>query len=226
MTKLNFSVDIKQKHMTEREKSFVYKLVKKGGQFTNQDLAKLWGTKTFPSKFKKILLDEPSILVLLQARPQKYELKTKKEEIVHIHEKTDMDKLTYELSNLRNEFYNFKSATSKNLNNLLREIDSLKTVIQDNKSKRILHEYKMAISELEKEIYIIYNQLKGRPHQPIKIERIWQELYSKHPNYKWETFTNQILKINSKNYHLEEGTVGRYINDTISNKKYGYVIGN
>lgn len=225
MTMLNFSEEIKQKHMTEREKSFVFKLVKKGGSFTNQDLAKLWGTKTFPSKFKKILTNEPSILVLVQARPQKYELKTKKGEITQIHEKTDIDKLSYELSNLRNEFYNFKNGTSKNLKNLLQEIDNLKTLILDNKSNRVLQEFKMETSELEKEIYIIYNQLKSRPHQPLKIERIWQQLYNKHPNYKWETFAVQILKINSKNYHLEEGTAGRYIYDTISNKKYGYVIG-
>lgn len=221
----NFSEEIKQKHMTEREKSFVLKLVKKGGSFKNQDLAKLWGTKNFPSKFKKLLTDEPSILILIQPRPQKYELKTKKEEIVQIHEKTDMDKLSYEMSNLRNEFYNFKSNTSKNLKNLLQEIDILKTLILNNKTNRILQEFKMEISELEKEIFIIYNQLKNRPHQPIMIERIWQQLYNKHPNYKWKTFADQILKINSKNYHLEEGTAGRYIYNTISNKKYGYVIG-
>ncbi len=198
MESINFSEEIKIKKMDEREKNFVYKLIKKDGQFTNNDLANIWGTKTFPNKFKKLLLDNPPILVLIKARPQTYVLKEKRDKISPIHENLDISNLFKEINNLKSEFYEFKEYTSKDFKALFQEINSLKNEIIIRKSSLILKEFKMDISELEKEIYIIYNQLKSRPHQPIKIEIIWQHLYNKHPGYRWEKFENQILKIDSK----------------------------
>ena len=225
MSSLNFTEEIKQKSLNERQKSFIKKLIQKKGQFTNQDLAKIWGAKSLPSNFKKKLLENPPILILTQSKPQKYILNTKRI-IIDVSEKQDYNKFYQEFRDLKNDFYLFKKEIDQDFHKIFREIDVIKRKFVKVKPREILEDYKLEISELEKEIFIIYNQLKNRSHQPIKIEKIWLELYNKHPNYQWPTFANQILKLNSKNFHLEEGTAGKYIYDPITNKKYGYVIGN
>jgi len=226
MSSINFIEEIKQKNLNERQKNFVSKLIKIGGSFKNNDLAKLWGTKTFPTKFKKLLLEKPSILKLIQAKPQKYILEKKKEKNRIISKKSKIVDTFQDYDYLKHEFDNFKDKVTQNFQTLFSEVENLKRLINNLQPEEFSEGYKIGISELEKEIFIIYNQLKNRPHQPIKIESIWQELYNKYPNYNWKTFADQILKINSKSYHLEEGTAGRYIYDPNSNKKYGYVIGN
>ncbi|MFW9971977.1 MAG: hypothetical protein ACFFDF_17440 [Candidatus Odinarchaeota archaeon] len=222
----NFLEEINQKNLNKREKDFVNRLIMKGGQFTNKDLANLWGTKTFPNNFKTLLLNNPPILELIKERPQTYILKKSEKKFSQTLGKTESTEFSPEYSDLRNEFYKFKETTSKNFKLIFQEINNLKNTIHSSKSNIIQKAHEMEISELEKEIYIIYNQLKNRPHQPIKIEAIWNQLYNKHPTYKWEIFAAQILKIHSKNFHLEEGMAGRHIYDPINNKKYGYVIGN
>lgn len=226
MSSLNFIEEMNQKNLNERQRNFLNKLIKKAGSFTNNDLAKLWGTKTFPTKFKKLLLEKPAILKLIQAKPQKYILEEKKEKSKLISKKSKVEDSFQDFIYLKRDFYNFKDKVKQNFQTLFNEIENLKRLISNLQPKEFSKEYKLSISELEKEIYIIYNQLKSRPHQPIKIQSIWLELYNKYPNYKWKTFADQILKINSKSYHLEEGTAARYIYDPNNNKKYGYVIGN
>jgi len=238
---LNLSQIIQKKNFNSREKDFVNKLIKKGGEFTNKHLAELWGTKTFPSNFKKKLVKDFPILVLIQNKPQKYVLITEKGKMqiptkkevkisdtpITISEKNLIPEHFFqEIQNLKMDYYKFKENAHHQFQNILVEIQALKNLInipQRIESDRI---FLINIEELEKEIFMIYNQLKFRPHQPVKIEEIWQKLHQKYYKYKWETFSDQILKINSPNFHLEEGRAGRSIYDPNNDKKYGYVIGN
>ena len=128
--------------------------------------------------------------------------------------------------NLKEDYYNFKSNLGKQLHSLISEINNIKNMLNKSEISKKSKKFEMKISELEKEIYLIYNQLRNRSHQPIKIERIWNQIQKKNPTYKWETFSYQMLKIHSSKFHLEEGATGLYINDPNNNKKYAYVIGN
>ncbi len=226
MNTTGFSKEIEIKNLDVRQTEFVRKLIQKGGEFYNNDLANYWGTKNFPPKFKKLLLQEPPVLILVQARPQKYKLKTGKLSTTVIEPSMDIQKLSQNLKLLKIQFNEFKTEISSEFQIIFQELDDLKTLIQNRKSISLREEYKMGISDLENEILMIYNRLKIRSKQPIKIESVWEEIIKKHPNYKWKSFASQILKISSRNYHLEEGIAGRCIFDPINNKKYGYVIGN
>ena len=225
MVNVNLSEIFQQKDLNSREINFINKLLKKGGQFTNKDLAKLWGTKNFPPKFKSKLIDPPPILKLIQNRPQKYIL-ISEESITSVTTQEIPNKFYLEFQNLKKDYYKFKDDINRQFKNTLNEIQSLKNTINYSRSSGTIPQLIMEIPELEKEIFIIYNQLKMRPHQPIKIEDIWARLSIRYPNYNWKTFSTQMLKIHSNNFHLEEGIAGRYIIDPINNKKYGYVIGN
>ncbi len=78
---LPLSKIIEQKKFNKRQKDFINNLVKKEGNFTNKDLAKIWKGATLPSKFKQLLIEPPPILELIQERPQKYKLVFNKEDI-------------------------------------------------------------------------------------------------------------------------------------------------
>jgi len=128
--------------------------------------------------------------------------------------------------NLKEDYYTFKSNLNTQLQSLLSEIKILKSAFNISEISKKSLKFDINITELENQIYLIYNQLRNRPHQAIKIEYIWKQIQQKNPDYKWETFVDQILKIHSSHFHLEEGTARLYINDPNNNKKYAYVIGN
>ena len=128
--------------------------------------------------------------------------------------------------NLKEDYYNFKSNLGKQLNDIVSEINDIKKILKEQRIPKKSKDFEMEIPELEKEVYLTYNQLRDRPHQPVKIEQIWNLIQRKNPTYKLETFSSQILKIHSSKFHLEEGAAKFYINDPNNNKKYAYVIGN
>ena len=180
-------------------------------------------------RIKNVKISENKLQSLINKYYDQYQNSKKprskaKKEIVNMI--SDKPRFYEEFQNLKEDYYKFKLKLSKEFENILSEITNLKHGIIKAIPNKKAHNSKISISELEKEIYLIYNQLKIRSHQPIKIEHIWEQIQKKNPNYKWETFSQQILRINSSNFHLEEGTAGRYINDPYNNKKYVYVIGN
>lgn len=128
--------------------------------------------------------------------------------------------------NLKEDYYNFKSNLGKQLKRMVSEINEIKKILKKPELRKRSKEFEMKISELEQEVYLTYNQLRDRPHQPVKIEQIWNSIHKKNPKYKLETFSSQMLKIHTSKFHLEEGAGKFYINDPNNNKKYSYVIGN
>ena len=74
MKTMDIQEKIKSKNFNKKQINFINRLFKGKGKYTNKDLAKIWGAKTFPSGFKSKLLQKPPLLKLINQRPQMYEV--------------------------------------------------------------------------------------------------------------------------------------------------------
>ena len=134
MVSLDLSEIIQQKNLNAREIDFINKLIKQGGKFSNKELARLWGAKTFPAKIKKKLLSKPPILNLIQNKPQIYMLVSEKEITRPPYKEKKIkskvfdreDKILKEIQTLKGDYLKFKQ-------NILNEIGSIKNILNSLK---------------------------------------------------------------------------------------------
>jgi len=195
---------IRKKNLNKRQTEFVKKIVKKGGEFNNRIFKDIWGT-TLPSPFKKKLLTEPSILKLIQERPQKY--------IVSIDSsKTTIQKIkTIEpsISIQKKPAPTIDSNLAKRLSDLENRISVLEKSFKDFMSPI----RKIKLKSFKDELYKQYRQLN--PHNDISgidlailKRRTCRELQISHDYFEDLIYD---LKANEGNITIQMGRDKRYI---------------
>ncbi len=131
---------LSKKKLSQRQKSFIEKIVAKGGNFTNIDLGKNWGAKSLPSSFKKTLLNNPPLLRLIQSKPcQLYELAVKTSKISKpvAKQKSILNNSLSDISDISSSFPVSSEYSSNKLTSLEERIEFLEI-----KFKKLISPYK------------------------------------------------------------------------------------